>query len=57
MIIGKRTMTVSASGVVRSAALSTTEQMLAAGQNATEIRALRGTTSAAVTLIGSEPRP
>ena len=57
MIIGKRTMTVSAAGAVRSAVLSTTEQMLAAGQNATEIRALRGTTSATVTLIGAEARP
>jgi hypothetical protein len=57
MIIGKRTMTLSAAGAVRSATLSTTEQMLAAGQNATEIRALRGTTSATVTLIGSEARP
>jgi hypothetical protein len=57
MIIGKRTMTVSAAGAVRSAALSTIEQMLAAGQNGTEIRALRGTTSATVTLVGSEARP
>jgi hypothetical protein len=57
MIIGKRMMTVSAAGAIRSATLSTTEQMLAAGQNASEIRALRGTTSATVTLIGSDVRP
>jgi hypothetical protein len=57
MIIGKRTMTVSATGAIRSAALSTTEQMLAAGQNAIEIRALRGTTTATVTLIPAETRP
>ena len=57
MIIGRRTMTISAAGAVRSAALSTTEQMLAAGQNATEIRALRGSTSATVTLIATESRP
>ena len=55
MVVGKRRMMLSPSGVVRSATLSTTTQMLAAGQQSTEIRAPRGTTSATVTLIGDHP--
>ena len=54
MIVGKRTMTVAPTGEIRSASLSTSEQMLAAGQNAIEIRALRGMTTATIALLPGE---
>lgn len=57
MIVGRRAMTVSSIGAVRTASLSTSEQMLAAGQNAVEIRALRGTTVATVTQVPAVARP
>jgi len=55
MIIGKRTIVVTPAGVVRSATLATTQQMLAAAQSGTEIRAPRGSTSATITLLGETP--
>lgn len=55
MIVGKRIMQITPSGVVRSASLTTTQQMLAAAQAGAELRSPRGTTTATISLLPAVP--